>query len=150
MIERNVHLAGDSRLFLLSGGLDPLLGDEGLEDSRVRVLGISKVNNLIQDLVDEDKVVLDVLLADLAKVVLHDLDHLEEELKYHSGVDILLGDRGQPQVGPLDVEVGGAGNVGHGGPDLAPGVDNIHTEGIHSIATYVIPIHSGDQDLELR
>ena len=113
-------------------------------------MGVAKVHNLIQNLVDEDKVVLDVLLADFAKVVLHHLDHLEEELEHHGGVDILLGDGGQPQVGPLDVEVGGPGNVGHWGPDLAPGVDHIHPEGVHSIATNVIPIHSRDQHLEIR
>ena len=106
MIQENkmLNLARDSSLLLLGGGLDPLLGDEGLEDPGVWVLGVAKVDNLIQNLVDEDKVVLDVLLTNFAEVVLHHLDHFKEELKDHGGVDILLGDGRQPQVGPLDVE----------------------------------------------
>ena len=145
-----IYLAGNSSLLLLGGGLDPLLGDEGLEDPGVGVLGVAKVDNLIQNLVDEDKVVLHILLANFAKVVLHHLDHFKQELKDHGGVNILLSDRRKPQVGSLDVEVGGPGDVGHWGPDLAPGVDHVHSEGVHSIATYVIPIHPGDEHLEIK
>ena len=43
---------------------------------------------------------------------------LEEELEDHTGVNILLGDGGQPQVRPLDVEERGPGDVGHRGADL--------------------------------
>ena len=143
-----MYLAGDGSLLPLGGGLDPLLGDEGLEDPGVGVLGVAKIDNLIQNLVDEDKVVLHILLANFAKVVLHHLDHFEEELKDHGGVNILLSDRRKPQVGSLDVEVGGPGDVGHRGPDLTSGVDHVHAEGVHSIAANVIPIHSRDQHLD--
>ena len=91
-------LAGDGCLLLLRGRLDPLLCDEGLQDARVCVLRVPKVHNLVQKLINQDKVVLHILLRDLAKVVLHDLDNLEEELEDHGGVDILLGDSGQPEV----------------------------------------------------
>ena len=78
----------------------------------------SKISNTdsaptIQDLVDEDEVVLDVVLGDFAKVVLHDLHHLVQELEHHGGVDILLGDGRHPDVGTLYVEETGAGDVGH-------------------------------------
>ena len=33
----------------------------------------------------------------------------------------------------LDVHEAGAGDVCHGRPDLLPGVDHIHTEGVHRI-----------------
>lgn len=87
----------------------------------------------IQQLVDEHKVVLDVLLADLAKVGRHDVTHLVEELEYHGGVDILLGDGRQPDVGALDMEEAGAGNVGHRGSNLLPGVNYVHAECVHCI-----------------
>lgn len=87
----------------------------------------------IQQLVDEHKVVLDVLLADLAKVGCHDVTHFVEELEHHGGVDILLGDGRQPDVGALDMEEAGAGDVGDRGPNLLPGMNHVHTERIHRI-----------------
>ena len=89
----------------------------------------------VEQLVDEDEVVLDVLLADLAEVGLHDVAHLDEELEHHGGVNVLLGDGCEPDVGTADVEEGGARDVGDGGADLLARVDHIHTEGIHRIAT---------------
>ena len=56
--------------------------------------------------------------AHLAEVALHDLDHLQEELEHHGGVDVLLGDGRQPDVGALDVEEGGARDVGDRRADL--------------------------------
>ena len=87
----------------------------------------------IQQLVDEHKVVLDVLLADLAKVGGHDVTHLVEELEHHGGVDILLGDGRQPDVGALDMEEAGASDVGHRGSNLLPGVNHVHTERVHRV-----------------
>lgn len=87
----------------------------------------------VQQLVDEHKVVLDVLLADFAKVGRHDVAHLVEELEHHGGVDVLLGDRRQPDVGTLDMEEAGAGDVGHRGAHLLPGVNHVHAEGVHGI-----------------
>lgn len=87
----------------------------------------------IQQLVDEHKVILDVLLADLAKVCRHDVTHLVEEFEHHGGVDILLGDGRQPDVGALDMEKAGAGNVGHRGSNLLAGVNHVHTERVHRI-----------------
>lgn len=87
----------------------------------------------VQQLVDEHKVVLDVLLADLAKVGRHDVAHLVQELEHHGGVDILLGDGRQPDVGALDVEEAGAGDVGDRGAHLLPGVDHVDAEGVHGV-----------------
>lgn len=87
----------------------------------------------VQQLVDQHKVVLDVLLADFAKVGRHDVAHLVQELKYHGGVDILLGDGRQPDVGALDVEEAGAGDVGHRGSHLLPGVNHVHAEGVDRV-----------------
>ena len=143
------HLAGDGGLLLLGGRLHPLLGDEGLQDARVGVLGVTEVHDLIQDLVDEYKVILDILLADLPEVILHDIDHLQEELEDHGGVDILLGDGSEPEVGSLDVKVRCSRNVRHRRPHLAPGVDNVDSECVHSIAADIVPVDSGDENLAL-
>lgn len=121
-------------LLFLGLRLDPLLGDKGLENACVSVLRVTKVQDLVQQLVDEHKVVLDVLLADLAKVGLHHLTHLEQELKDHGGVDILPGHCRQPDVGPLDVEEGCPRYVGHGTAHLLSGMDHIHPERVHRIA----------------
>lgn len=89
----------------------------------------------VQQLVDEHKVVLDVLLADLAKVGRHDITHLVEKLEHHRCVDILLGDCCQPDVGTLDVEKTGAGDIGHGRSDLLPSMNHVHAEGVHCITS---------------
>lgn len=89
----------------------------------------------IQQLIDEHKVVLDVLLADLAKVGRHDVTHFVEELEHHGSVDILLGDGRQPDVGAFDVEEAGAGDVGHWGSHLLPGVNHVHAERVHGVTS---------------
>ncbi len=88
----------------------------------------------IQQLVDEHKVVLDILLADLAKISRHDVTHLVEELEHHGSIDILLGDCCQPDIGAFDMEEAGAGDVGHGRSNLLPGVNHVHAKRIHGIA----------------
>lgn len=89
----------------------------------------------VQQLVNEHKVVLDVFLVDLAKVGRHDVTHLVKELKHHGGVDVLLGDSCQPDVGALDMEEAGAGNVCHWGSDLLAGVDHVHTERVYGVSS---------------
>lgn len=87
----------------------------------------------IQQLIDQHKVVLYVLLADLPEVGGHHVTHLVKKLEHHGGVDILLGDSSQPDVGTLDVEEARAGDVGDRRAHLLPGVDDIDAEGVHSI-----------------
>lgn len=98
--------------------------------------GDSSCNGLltVEQLIDEHKVVLDVLLADLAKVGCHDVTHLVQELEHHGGVDILLSDGCQPDVGALHVEKAGTGDVGHRRSDLLSCVDHVHTERVHCVA----------------
>lgn len=57
--------------------LDTRLCDEGFQNASICVLGISEIQDLIQQLVDENKIVLDVLFRDFAKVGLHDSAHLQ-------------------------------------------------------------------------
>jgi len=93
--------------------------------------------------------VLDVLLADLAKVGSHYVTHLIEEFEDHGSIDILLGDSCQPDVGPLNMEETGASDVGDGAANLLPGVDNIDPKGIHCIPPDVISVDPGDEHLPL-
>ena len=41
------------------------------------------------------------------------------------------------------------GDVGYRGSHLAPSMDNVHPEGVHSVAPNVVPVDSGDEDLPL-
>ena len=41
-------------MLLLAGRLDPLLSDEGLEYSRVRVLGVAVIKDLVEHFVNEN------------------------------------------------------------------------------------------------
>ena len=112
-------------------------------------MGVSEVQQLVEELVDEDKVVLYILLADLSEVGGHDIAHLEQELEDHGRVDILLGDGGEPDVGALDVEEGGARDVGDGGTDLLPRVDHVDAEGVDGVAADVVAVHARDEHLAL-
>ena len=143
------HLRSDSLLLLSRRRLDALLRDERLQNASVRVLRVPEVEQLVEELVDEDEVVLHVLLADLSKVGGHDVAHLEQELEDHGGVDILLGDGGEPDVGALDVEEGGARDVGDGGADLLPRVDHVDAEGVDSVAADVVAVDARDEHLAL-
>jgi len=142
-------LGRDLHLLLLALRLDARLRDERLEHARVAVLRIAKVEYLVKQLVDEHKVVLDVLLVDLAEVRLHDLCEPYEELEHHGAVDVLFGDGRQPNVGPADVEERRARNVGDRRPDLLAGVYDVHAERVHGVAADVVAIHSRYEHLAL-
>jgi hypothetical protein len=88
----------------------------------------NKMIHTIEQLVDKNKVVLDVLLRDLSKVRLHNIDDLKHELENHGGVDILLGDGGHPDIGSLQSEIGtvlssGKGFVSKKGASQAESID---------------------------
>ena len=87
----------------------------------------------VQQLIDEHKVVLDVLLRDLAEVGLHDTDDLEEELKHHGCIDILLCDGREPDVGSFDVEETRACNVCDRRAHLLACMNHVHSECVNSI-----------------
>ena len=55
-------------------------------------LGIAKVHHLVKELVDDDKVVADALLTDLAKVLLECINELVEEEKCHCPVHVAVSD----------------------------------------------------------
>lgn len=57
----------------------------------------------IKQLVDQHEIVLDILLGYLAKIALHHVDDLQQELKHHRCVHILLCDGGKPDVCTLEV-----------------------------------------------
>lgn len=137
------YLGRDLHLFLLALRLDAGLGDERFQHARVAVLRIPKVQYLVQQLVYKHKVVLDVFLVDLAEVRLHHLREPDEELEHHGPVDVLLGDGGQPDIGPADVEERRARDVGDGRPDLLPGVYDVYTERVHGVAADVVPVYAG-------
>ena len=56
---------------------------------------------------------------------------------------------GQPDVGPLDVEEGGPGDVGDRRPNLLPGVDDVDSKGVDGVAADVVAVDPRDQDLAL-
>ena len=62
---------------------------------------LSKIILTIKKLIDEHKVVLYVFFRNLAKVGLHHICHLQQELKDHGSVDILFCYSCHPDVGPL-------------------------------------------------
>lgn len=70
--------------------INKLFSDSGLQKNRLFT---------IQQLVHEDKVVLDVFQPDLAKLGCHDVTHLVEDLKHHGAVDIVFDDDSQQEVG---------------------------------------------------
>ena len=137
------------RLLLFRGALNALLRDEGLQDARVGVLRIAEIEYLVQQLVNQHKIVFHVLLADLAEVALHDLADLPEKLEYHRRIHVLLRHRGDPNVRLLDVKERGARNVGHRRPDLLSGMNDVHPERIDRISADVIPVHPTDQHFSL-
>ena len=92
-------------------------------------LGISEIQYFVQQLVNQDKVVLDVLLGDFSEVVPHDLDDLVEELEDEGGVDVLLGNGRNPNVDALHVKEARTRDVGHWGPNLLARVNDVHAKG---------------------
>ena len=62
------------------------------------------IHAIIQKLINKDRVVVDILLTDLSKVVLEDLNHFQEELKDHASINILLGDGWLPGMNDVNSE----------------------------------------------
>lgn len=143
------HLGRDLHLLLLGLRLDARLRNERLQHTRVTVLRVPEVQDLVQQLVDEHEVVLDILLVDLAEVRLHHLREPDEELEHHGAVDVLLGDRGQPDVGSADVEERRARDVGDGRADLLARVYHVHAERVHRVAADIVAVHARYQHLAL-
>lgn len=143
------HLGRDLHLLLLGLRLDARLRDERLQHARVAVLRVPEVQYLVQQLVDEHEVVLDVLLVDLAEVRLHHLREPDEELEHHGAVDVLLGDRGQPDVRAAYVEERRARDVGDRRADLLARVYHVHAERVHGVPADVVAVHARYQHLAL-
>jgi hypothetical protein len=68
-------------------------------------LRVAEVHHLVQQLVDDDKVVADALLLELLEVLGEDLDDLVQEQQDLGGVGVALGEGEQVQVVVADVEV---------------------------------------------
>ena len=110
--------AAEEETNLVNGDHDAKLITNYEFDPKHEVFG--DAGDQTEEISDENKSIVWFLVKqvrpgmDLSKVVLHNLNNFEEKLKDHGGVDILLGDGRQPEVGTLDVEEGGARNVRHG------------------------------------
>lgn len=89
----------------------------------------------IKQLINENKVVLDAFLRDVAKVRLKNTDHLIEEFKNQSCVNILPGSGYNPNVGTPGVEVARSGYVGYWRTDCMAGMDDIYSESINRAAS---------------
>lgn len=74
-------------------------------------------------------------MGDFSEVWLHDVDHLDEKLKDHGSVDILLAHSCQPHIGAFDMEERGPCDVCDRWSDLLAGVNYTHSESIHCIST---------------
>ena len=88
----------------------------------------------IQKLIDEHKVVLDAVLCDGGEVRLQYTDHLVQELKDQSGVDVLSGGGHNPDIVTSCVEVACPGYVSDGGSHRVTCMDHIHTKRINTRA----------------
>lgn len=103
--------------------LDALGGDVHLQSICLGVLGVSKVEDLVQQLVYQDKVVLDSLLVKLAKVCLSQAYQTVQKLKDECGIGIALGDGDQVDILVLDMAEGGGAQGEDGRADLGIGND---------------------------
>ena len=88
----------------------------------------------IQNLINQYKVVLHILLVQFPEVRLQYFHGFGQQFKHHGRVDVLLRHDGDPDIAPFDVEETGPGDVCHGGPHLLARVDHVDTEGIDSIS----------------
>jgi hypothetical protein len=87
--------------------LDPFCGDVHLQRIRLRVLRVPKVEDLVEQLVHQHKVVLDSLLVELPKVRLSESHQPVQKLKHQRGIRIALRHRHQVDVLVLDMAEGG-------------------------------------------
>ena len=92
----------------------------------------------IQKLVDQNKIVLDVLLSDLTKVGVHYKNHLVEELKHHRSVHILLRDGRQPHVVSLYVKETCPRHVCYRRSNWLARMNYLHAECVDCIASKII------------
>lgn len=68
------------------------MGNKLAKNLGVSGLWIAKVHHLIKELVDDDKIVADTLLADLTKVLLQRFNELVKEEKRHGSIHIAISD----------------------------------------------------------
>jgi hypothetical protein len=78
--------------------LDPLRGNVHLQRVRLRVLRVPKVQNFIEQLIHQHKVVLNSFLVEFAKVRLPQPNHPVYELENQRRIRIALGDSDQVDV----------------------------------------------------
>eukprot|EP00053_Salpingoeca_punica_P008787 m.78484 g.78484 ORF g.78484 m.78484 type:complete len:448 (+) comp14750_c0_seq1:297-1640(+) len=83
---------------------DGLVVDKGLEHLRRGRLAVSKVDGLVEELVNEDKVDADALLGQHAAVVLEDVGDTRQELEDHGWGHVELCRADKEQAVALDVD----------------------------------------------
>ena len=108
----------------------------------IGLLRVAEIQNLIQQLVNQDKVVLNILLVDLTKVTLHDFNHLGEEFEHQHRVHILLCDGTQPDVASFCVKEAGPGNVCDRGAHTLSCVDYIDAKSVARVFADIIAVNS--------
>lgn len=98
--------------------LDAFGGDVHLESVRLTILWVSKVEDFIQQLVKEDKVVLDTFFIELAKVAPSNLYNPVAELKDEGSIGIALCHCDDVKILMPNVEERGAAQCHNGRADV--------------------------------
>lgn len=101
--------------------LDALGGDVHFQRVRLRVLRVAKIEDLIEQFVDEDEVVFDSFFVEFAKVGFAEGDETVEEFEDEGRVGIGFGYRDDVDVFVLDVREGGGPEGEDWGADLGVG-----------------------------
>lgn len=99
---RSLH-SNLGRIFDSLFRLDTLGGDVHFQRVCLGILRVAEVDDLVEKFVDEDEVVLDGLLVELAKVSATQLDQTVQEFEDERSIGIALGDGHQVDVLVLDM-----------------------------------------------
>jgi len=102
----------------------------------------------IEELVNQDKVVLNSLLVELAKVAAAELDQAVQELEDEGGVGVALGDGHQVDVFVFDMAEGGAPERQDGRADLGV-ADDLDAEHVGEAGAAVVAEGAEDEVLAL-
>lgn len=129
-------------------GLDALCRDVHLQRVGLGILRVPEVENLVQQLIHQHKVVLHSLLIELAKVGLAQAHEPIEELKDQGGIRVTLGHRHEVDVLVLDMAEGGRAKCEDGRAHLGVGND-LYAEDVGEARAAVVAEGAKDEILTL-